>query len=229
MTIDVDRCNGCSACVVACNIENNIPVVGEEGVQRNRQMNWLRIERYVGDGEASSSPAARARRTTRSSAKPTCATCRCCVSSAAPRPASPSARSSRPTTIAEGLNGMIYNRCIGTRYCSNNCPYKVRRFNWFDYQIENWPGADAPHAQPGRHGPRPGRDGEVHLLRPAHRGRSADGQGRGPTHRRRRGPDGLPADLPDPGDHLRQPQGRREPRCRSRPRTRSAATTRSTC
>ena len=139
MTIDLDRCNGCSACVVACSIENNIPNVGEEGVLRSRQMSWLRIERFVTDGE----PTLQAGRPAPVSNEKLGNTdvrhspmlCQQCGAA----PCEPVCPVFATYHNPEGLNAMIYNRCIGTRYCSNNCPYKVRRYNWFDYAIERWP------------------------------------------------------------------------------------------
>jgi anaerobic selenocysteine-containing dehydrogenase/Fe-S-cluster-containing dehydrogenase component len=139
MTIDLDRCSGCSACVVACNIENNVPTVGEEGVLRNRQMQWLRIERYVGDGEdVLLTGRQRARDHERlggTDVRHSPMLCQQCGAA----PCEPVCPVFATYHNREGLNAMIYNRCIGTRYCSNNCPYKVRRFNWFDYAIEAWP------------------------------------------------------------------------------------------
>ena len=131
MAIDMNTCTGCGACVVACVAENNIPVVGKEQVGRNREMHWLRVDRYyTGDS------------TTRTRS---CSRCR--ASSARTRRARSCARWPRPSHSDEGLNDMVYNRCVGTRYCSNNCPCKVRRFNFLLYQDWNTPTYQAA-AQP---------------------------------------------------------------------------------
>jgi molybdopterin-containing oxidoreductase family iron-sulfur binding subunit len=139
MSFDLDRCSGCSACVVACSIENNVPNVGEDGVRRGRQMQWIRIDRYVGEGEPELLTG-RQRPDDRESLGDTDvrhAPMMCQQCGAAP------CESVCPVFATyhndEGLNAMVYNRCIGTRYCANNCPYKVRRYNWFDYGIHNWP------------------------------------------------------------------------------------------
>ena len=139
MTIDVDKCTGCSACVVACYVENNIPTVGEAGLLRNRAMSWLRIERFVGDGEQTlqvGRPALQSGEQLGSvDIRNSPMLCQQCGAA----PCEPVCPVFATYHTPSGLNGMIYNRCIGTRYCSNNCPYKVRRYNWFDYQIEGWP------------------------------------------------------------------------------------------
>jgi anaerobic selenocysteine-containing dehydrogenase/Fe-S-cluster-containing dehydrogenase component len=140
LSIDLDRCTGCSACVAACYVENNIPVVGEDEVRRVRPMSWLRIDRWIGAGEADlepgrEHPAESRERLGEVDVRNAPMLCQHCGSA----PCEPVCPVIATYHNEEGLNGMAYNRCIGTRYCANNCSYKVRRFNYWDNQITKWP------------------------------------------------------------------------------------------
>ena len=221
ISIDLDACIGCQACVVACVAENNVPIVGladlpwrpsgpnpvaavgRDQIGYGRSLHWLRVERWWDRGHdaAHAAPGAPARRPQARFLPMLCQHCEVA-------PCEPVCPVFATYHTQEGLNGQIYNRCVGTRYCGNNCPWMVRRFNWYQY---DWPAPMTLALNPDV----TVRDRGVMEKCTMCIQRIIEGKDRAKNAGRKpkdgRDPDRLPADVPDAGDRVRRPQGRAEP------------------
>ena len=196
MAIDLTSCTGCSACVVGCQAENNIPVVGKDQVAPQPH------DALAARGHLLQRRREQSRR---------CTTSRCRACTARRRPCELVCPVQATTHSSEGLNDMVYNRCVGTRYCSNNCPYKVRRFNFYLYSDYETPSLKLLHNPDVTVRSRGVMEKCTYCVQRINAAK-IDAEKQDRQGSRRRDPDGVPGGLSDRGDHIRRYQRPEQPR-----------------